>query len=597
MSDIDDDLLALAGGAVSSDEEEATSNRGRGMSRSPPPAKKDASATKDGIAKKAKKPKARATSDDSAEEGEASSAPSSPRSEQSVPMDESDSDDDRRQSKARDDEEDKYPVEGMFLSHAEKAHIMSLREIEREEILAERAQEKEKMIQNRLLRQLVSNNELQKKRTASSAGLDDDRRKTSRVRTKIGGTRVGESNSALDTLKKARAEKNERTRRREEDKERRKDRSPSFHDEFEDDGDADSEVDWAGPSKSKTRDAEPKKEDLPAELDHIQRVRLSRSRFGQVCFTPGFEKAMVGCYVRISIGPDRDTGENTYRMAVIKGITKGREYATDGAHGTIITDQYVTASHGKATRDWPFIACSNSPFTDSEWKRFKSTCMAEGEPLPTESKIEAKIKDLNTLLTHSWTNEEVSEKIERLRKLKARFQGHDRLELEQEIAESRAVGNHDRVKMLEEKLGKLGDAPRLAFRTSLTPQKKAGTSSDNSMSQQERLAQLNIENRKRNRDVVRKAQLKERTFNERKLERSQSQTKSPSKGSAGVDSGSSTPADGTPNLGAQKSALLPHLAKLQQSRDKKGLPTIHKPLMDDEIIGALDLDIDENIVL
>ncbi|KAL8358450.1 hypothetical protein RB601_009715 [Gaeumannomyces tritici] len=563
MSDIDDDLLALAGGAVSSDEEEVASNRGRGQSRSPPPGKKDASATKDGASKKAKKPKARATSDDSEEEGQASSAPSSPRSEQSVPMDESDSDDDRRQSKTRDDEEDKYPVEGMFLSLAEKAHIMSLREIEREEILAERAQEKEKMIQNRLLRQLVSNNELQKKRTASSAGLEDDRRKTSRVRTKIGGTRVGETNSALDTLKKARAEKEERTRRREEDKERRKGRSPSFHDEFEDDGDADSEVDWAGPSKSKARDKEPKKEDLPAELDHIQRVRLSRNRFGQVCFHPGFEKAMVGCFVRISIGPDRETGENVYRMAVIKGIAKGKEYATDGAHGTIITDQYVTAAHGKAVRDWPFIACSNSPFTDSEWRRYKSTCASEGEPLPTESKIDAK--------------------------------GYDRMELEQEIAESRAVGNEDRAKELQEQLDNL-ETPRLAFRTSLTQHKKPASSSNSSMSQQERLAQLNIENRKRNRDVVRKAQLKERTFSERKLERSQSQTQSPQKASAGVESGSSTPADGTPKLGAQKPVLLPHLAKLQQNRDKKGLPTIHKPLMDDDIIGALDLEIDEDIL-
>ncbi|KAL8392946.1 hypothetical protein RB595_002946 [Gaeumannomyces hyphopodioides] len=595
MSDIDDDLLALAGGAVSSDEEEVASTRGRGQSRSPPPSKKDASATKDGASKKAKKPKARATPDDSEEEGEASSVPSSPRSEQSVPMDESDSDDDRRQSKARDDEEDKYPVEGMFLSLAEKAHIMSLREIEREEILAERAQEKEKMIQNRLLRQLVSNNELQKKRTASSAGLEDDRRKTSRVRTKIGGTRVGETNSALDTLKKARAEKNERTRRREEDKERRKDRSPSFHDEFEDDGDADSEVDWAGPSKSKSRDTETKKEDLPAELDHIQRVRLSRNRFGQVCFHPGFEKAMVGCFVRISIGPDRETGENVYRMAVIKGIAKGKEYATDGAHGTIITDQYVTAAHGKAVRDWPFIACSNSPFTDSEWRRYKSTCASEAELLPTESKIEAKVKDINALLAHAWTHEEVSQKIEKIRKLKARFQGYDRMELEQEIAESRAVGNEDRAKELQDQLDNL-ETPRLAFRTSLTQHKKPATGSNNSVSQQERLAQLNIENRKRNRDVVRKAQLKERTFSERKLERSQSQTQSPQKASAGVESGSSTPADGTPKLGAQKPALLPHLAKLQQNRDKKGLPTIHKPLMDDDIIGALDLEIDEDIL-
>ncbi len=63
-------------------------------------------------------------------------------------------------------------------------------------------------------------------------------------------------------------------------------------------------------------------------------------------------------------------------------------------------------------------------------------------------------------------------------------------------------------------------------------------------------------------------------------------------------SGASTPANGTPKLVAQKQPLLPHMAKLQQQKsvDKNGIPTVHKPLMDDDIIGALDLDIDENIL-
>jgi RNA polymerase-associated protein RTF1 len=34
----------------------------------------------------------------------------------------------------------------------------------------------------------------------------------------------------------------------------------------------------------------------------------------------------------------------------------------NGKH--VVTTQYVRAAHGKAERDWPFIACSNSPFTE-----------------------------------------------------------------------------------------------------------------------------------------------------------------------------------------------------------------------------------------
>ncbi len=248
-----------------------------------------------------------------------SSIPASPSSLQSAPMDESDSESEAPASKPRDDDENKYPVEGLFMSLAEKAEIMGMREVEREQILAERAQEKDRIHQNKLLRQLVSNEEQRnKKRSASAAELEDSQRKASRARTKVG--KAGEKNSAIDTLKSRRAEKSERNRRREEDRERRKDRSPSYNNGFGAGGDGESDVEWAGPSKAKPRSGSPDAADIPfGDLDDIQRVRLSRSRFGQVCFYPGFEAAITGCFVRISIGPDPKTGDNIYRIGVIKG--------------------------------------------------------------------------------------------------------------------------------------------------------------------------------------------------------------------------------------------------------------------------------------
>lgn len=63
-------------------------------------------------------------------------------------------------------------------------------------------------------------------------------------------------------------------------------------------------------------------------------------------------------------------------------------------------------------------------------------------------------------------------------------------------------------------------------------------------------------------------------------------------------SAASTPGNGTPKVGAAKpQQMATHLAKLQEKNyeDSKGMPTIHKPLMDDDVIGALDLDIDVDI--
>ncbi|KAJ9156461.1 RNA polymerase-associated protein RTF1 [Pleurostoma richardsiae] len=622
MSDIDDELLALAGGDVSSDEDEGSLNISREESRSPaPPKKKDAPAkgvaTKKPAAKKAKK----RVQDDSEEEGEASSAPSSPSSHGSAPMDESDSDSDAPPRKSREDDDNKYPIEGLFMSLAEKEEIMSMREVDREQILAERAQEKERLRQNALLRQLVTNQEneekKQRKRTASTADLEESQRKSSRVRTKIGGTRAGEASSALDTLRRARAEKNDRMRRREEN-DRRKERSPSFG-ASDRDADRESSVEWGGATKLKSRSPEVK-EIPPAELRDVERIRVGRTRFAEVCFHPGFEKAIVDCYARISIGPDPNTRENVYRMAVIKGFTKGKPYAIETRTGKqIVTDQYATAAHGKSVRDWPFVMCSDSPFTESEWNRYCKTLQAEGLALPKKPALANKIEDINELIGRSWTDVEVTERLNKIQKLRDRFSGVERDRLEAQIEKAKAFGNEDRVSKLQEELDKL-EVPRLAFRTSLTPRKS--TTQPGTPSQQDRLAELNRENRRKNTEAVRKAQLKERAKVrdvEARLARGEQVEEDTSRrlkttakfvhdvhepvssqrtnGASQNGSGASTPANGTPRTGPLKQAALPHLAKLQQAKavDKNGLPTIHKPLMDDDIIGALDLDIDIEI--
>jgi RNA polymerase-associated protein RTF1 len=210
-------------------------------------------------------------------------------------------------------------------SEKEKNYIMSMREVERESILAERNQEIERQRQNRLLRQLVSRNEHEKKqakkRSAKDADLDEAQRKTSRQRTKIGGSKVGEVSAGIESLKRARAEKSDRQRRLAEDRERNRDKQVSIIDDGPD-GDDESDVDWGHDSRRRvSRSRTPEKKDVPlAELRDMERVRLSRSRFAQICFYPGFDKAIAGCFVRISVGPDPATGGNIYRMALIKSM-------------------------------------------------------------------------------------------------------------------------------------------------------------------------------------------------------------------------------------------------------------------------------------
>jgi RNA polymerase-associated protein RTF1 len=255
-------------------------------------------------------------------------------------------------------------------------------------------------------------------------------------------------------------------------------------------------------------------------------------------------------------------------------------------------DLYVKAAHGKAQREWPFITCSDRGFTEAEWNRYKQVCLSEGVPIPTKPELVDKIADINGLIERTWTDQEVSEKLKRQNALHIKYSGVERDQLTKQLDMARARGDDDAVARLQERLDNL-EIPRLAFRTSLKPQKK---SENRGPTQQEKLALLNAENRRKNAENVRKAQLLERArAREVELRRGGDQSQSQGDG----NSGASTPAaaangngNGTPK------ALLPHIAKLQEqqrSQDKAGVPVIHKPLMDDDIIGALDLEIDVEI--
>ncbi|CAG8983698.1 hypothetical protein HYALB_00006267 [Hymenoscyphus albidus] len=611
-SDIDDELLALAGDASEDEEEsEAPKNISRNNSASPNRRTSGkAGANKLGGRKNKRR-------DDSEEEGEASSGASSPDSQRSAPMDESDSDSD---TSPMDDDGEGYPLEGKFKDAADKAEIMAMPEIKREELLAERAGEVEKSKQNRVLRQLLKSREAEakkvdKKRKASAANLDGDNRKTARQRTKIGGGKVGEASSGIDRYRRERAEKSERQRRREEDKHHDEPRRNTRGDYSDHDSDRDSEVEWdTGKTATKKRSISPDfKNAEPAGLQDVERVRVGRSRFALVCFYPGFDEAITGCFARISVGMDKETRQNIYRVGLIKGFVEDKPYAAESANGKpFLTTQYVRAAHGKSERNWPFIACSDSPFTEAEWTRYTKTCQAEGIPLPTKPKLAQKILDINALVNRSWTEEELQAKLKRSGVLVSKFNPIERKRLQTEIAEAKLAKNYEREEQLQKELDAL-DGPKLAYSTSLQP---SPAKTPAKQTQQERLAVLNKQHRRENAEKVRQAQIAERkkikmaeaaaargevvvedhsrrvrTNAKFKHDVADTHKKTDSAGASGAN----TPSQGTPKLGPKQiSGGLPLQWKNGQgeNKQKNGLPSIRRPLMDDDIIGAIDLGID-----
>ena len=196
--------------------------------------------------------------------------------------------------------------------------------------------------------------------------------------------------------------------------------------------------------------------------------------------------------------------------------------------------------------------------------------------------------------------------VDRKNFLRRKYDPETRERLQRSIEDARESGNHIFANQLQEELDKLGKPSGLAFRTSIASQKQSADSN-----QQERLAQLNIDNRRRNNEAVRRAQIQER---QRAREADQKvgagrlvgDSASPlprakAKSAPDADgtpvksgSGASTPAvNGTPGKGV----LVPEVAKLREQKyaENTGIPTVRKPIMDDDIIASLDLGIDVEI--
>lgn len=280
---------------------------------------------------------------------------------------------------------------------------------------------------------------------------------------------------------------------------------------------------------------------------------------------------------------------------------------------TFVTTQYVRAAHGKAERDWPFITCSNGAFTEAEWRRLKQTCLVENVKIPNRAELINKAAQIYALEERTWTEIELTEKLKRSGALQSKYKSVDRNKLAKKLNQAKLLGDIDRQEQIKAELAAL-DGPKLAYGTSLYKREPPGTG-PKVMSQQDRLAILNMENRRKNNEEIKAAEIREMR-EQRKIEAALARgedavvdhsrrvrTRAVLKHDVNKEgaSGTSTPAKAeTPKLSPKKeNGLLPHMAKLQaeleKQKQKGGLPTIRRPLCDDDIIGAIDCDIDIEI--
>ena len=272
---------------------------------------------------------------------------------------------------------------------------------------------------------------------------------------------------------------------------------------------------------------------------------------------------------------------------------------------TFIMNQYAKAAHGKAQRDWPLITCSNSSFTEAEWVRYKGVCADDNIKIPTVEALEEKKNAIKALENRTWTDSEITERLKRQGLLNGRANAQALGKYKQLLSNAKQAKNWDEVRHLEDVISTL-EPPKLAYGTSLVKKTPTGEAKETDM---DRIARHNAEQRRKNNEEIKAAELRERAERRRQdaaLARGDSnvvvdtsrrvRTRAILSHDVNNPSGANTPkgvSTPTEKKDVTVDKVLPHIAKLQAEMNaKKGFGQMSKALTDDDVIGAMDLGIE-----
>ena len=227
--------------------------------------------------------------------------------------------------------------------------------------------------------------------------------------------------------------------------------------------------------------------------------------------------------------------------------------------------------------------------------------------MATRSTAANKVADINRLLNHKFTNEELNEKLRKQGSLDSKSKFFRRVETEKQLKLARAAGDDAEAERLEGELASMS-TPKVALSTSLSKPRA------DKPSEHERLAELNLRNQKLNYENVRRAQLEERkasrkaaaavargeaTLNPFMRVRTQARTHYDVNGNGSTpkpdnNASQENTASETPSK-ASTPARSVTPASTQKKPRKGGIASIRHRNMDDENIAALDLELDIEI--
>lgn len=378
-----------------------------------------------------------------------------------------------------------YPLEGKYKDEDDRALLLDMDEIEREQMLFEREQEMDRFNERKYLQQRMKQ---------QKQGAEKKTRTLSRKTAPTGG-----SSAKLDKLSELRKQREQKTRRQaddydeDEDEEQDEDEDDAEEEEYDEYDVGDNNVTWgSGKSKFKSRSFE------KATVTDINKIRVGRSFLGKFLYYKTFVECVGKTFGKINVGVDRRTRRPMYRAVQIEEAVyhPHKQYK----FGEAKTDIYLLVSQNRTqTKEFPLSVFSDGDISAEEYERYLAELAKTNEEAPYRDDVNEKAEQLHELMNSGLSNKDIDEMVSKKQKLQKGIYAYDAVYRKSKVMDELNVARQENNQAKVDKLlAELAELQQVLYKDN------ARTSQSSSAS----MSKVNERNRKLNQTNIRKAEVK-----------------------------------------------------------------------------------------
>ncbi|KAI9355382.1 hypothetical protein DFJ73DRAFT_825435 [Zopfochytrium polystomum] len=318
----------------------------------------------------------------------------------------------------------------------DRRRLMAMTDLEREGVIAERAEKRQEVLDRLELRKKVF-----RERQHKQDSKEKDRRVSSR--------KFSERSKLSKYFSDLRRQRDEKTSKRSMRGSEAKRSDAMQYSDNEDEAD-----DRSPPPEDYSRAEEV--EEAKVTMEQIGTITLTRKELEGWAFTSFFAETVIGCFVRIGLGYDSEKRAQ-YRLAQISDVV---DYHKPYYVETVLTKKALQCSHGRAKKVFTMDVVSNQAVTEQEFWRYVKTMEVEREQMVSPSMVAAKLEDLTRARNHILTSEELEGIVAAKQALQKTPHNiaSEKIMLKRKLDEAIEQDDTEQVELLQAELQKLDEA-------------------------------------------------------------------------------------------------------------------------------------------